>query len=702
MTPLDFCVGAKLDIGEERAILIGFENKRWIVHYVRSGRSEPLSHDELIQLWVDGTLKGARSEKEDAAAPFNREQRSIRDLRPERQESVQMKIAAIEAIDELRGRVSLSYKYSEINPFTGKSETKTALDHALAKFAFENGFKRPIGRSTFYGWRRELEKNDDPLDLEPLEDGRGKTRALHSDAIQIMKEEIANLVDLSRAQIKGGISLAGREKIKGSVDPALKLSQLHGVIATRVENEAPGLAAPSRATVYRELDTFPAFERDIVKFGLTRARNNYRMTRGKEPPEHCLDDTEYDESLSRIFVFCEASQIALGRAIFCWFLCTTTTMPLGFYIGFEPMSDVSTMAAWKHAVLPKNYVKRLYPDVHNHWGAHGMPRSIRFDNGLSQHGNTVKATAFDLGRAKIVWAKPYVPWFKSDVEGFHHQLNECLLDQLPGGIPIAQFRHDDYDPTISGCIGLRHLVWIVHKWLIDIQIQQPRGILQLSAAQKWATAVEAQPPSLPAASTDIELLFSIRRKARLDHRGVHFHLDYIADWMEQYRKDFGKSTEVEICIFSPNMGHIYVVHPKYGPMKAQCKQFHIANGRSLEYIRKLAAHALERFKSIELPAIQAAEKELQSLAMFALDHAKSIALNKDVARTFGIGTDTLFAGHRLTGDMGEPTGHFAGQSINPLQRSQDKAEKPKRGRKPASRSTPVAPHIPKRLPISRT
>lgn len=442
------------------------------------------------------------------------------------------------------------------------------------------------------------------------------------------------------------------------------------------------LTVPSRTTLYEIWNEFPAFDRAVAKYGHTKARAMFRGRRGFERAEACLDHVEYDETLLPFFFFDEGLGVPLGRAWLAWYIDVYSQIPVGFYIGFEPPSDLTITSALRHACTPKSYVAEEYPDIVNEYIAAGIPRAVTFDNGLSQWGVSIEQTAAELGGMEIRFATARTPWFKPQVEGAFDVLNDVLLRELPGFVLAPNVDRRDYDPTKQGCIGIRHFLWIFHLWLIDVYCQTPRGPQNLTPAQRWREGTKTVPPDFIGRARDMEVIFGTVRAGTLDHRGVAYEtLRYYSDDLHEFRLRDGSRRRVRVKINPADLGTVHVWDAKaLGWIRAHATDQSYARGLSLHRHKLNRRFAKEQFGSNELEALLAAEDNLRATISQALPMALSIRANTNIARALGVGTQHIFGSLDAGGRLGPLSGPFEGHTLNPIREtsSPPRAERPAR------------------------
>ena len=561
---------------------------------------------------------------------------------------VDFRLKVIQAVEAIEPRRLFAVE-KRLDPKTGTVTEAPLIVHAITEACRAEG-KRPVSVATYYNWRKEYARHGDVSELRGNFEKRGRKPYLDPVTLQKLKEALAASVELAKARATVGV-----------------LTRLTpGKVRKELKDVLPEEKLPSLTTVARAIEAMPAYDRAVVRYGAKKADNVFRMASAIERPAVCCDRVEYDETRLRVLVTDELfGGLPLGIPYLSWYVDAVSYVPLGFYVGFEPMSDVSTTAALRHACLPKTYVRSEYPSIKGELLA-SVPRGIVFDNGLSQHGNTIEEMSKDVG-FDYQYAPPYCPWFKGAVENMHNTLNDLLLSDLPGFVVEPSLRPDDYDPKVNACIGLRHFLFLLHKWLADRYMLTPTGAFALRPIDRWRAGTERVKPTFLASARDLDLVFGVLRTGTLDHRGIRYeNLRYLGDDMKAFRHLHGRSVEIDVRVNPANLGAIYWRGPDQLWRRAEAKDRDYAAGRGLYHHRLILRAAANRFGSDEIEALSAADRELRALGRAGLQTQMGLRQKGHIARALGIGSDSLLGDQRHDGSLGPATGMYAGLPMNPF------------------------------------
>lgn len=593
--------------------------------------------EDLLALLACGTLEYAPAPGgADADGMKTGSAKSFADLSEKRRKRVELKMAVLKSVDAL----------VPATPDGGVAGTRRAINEtsvlrAIAETCTQAGVK-PVSLSTYYDWRKKYLVNHDAADLVDRYENRGRRPYLDPLVDRLLTVTLATQVELAKAR--------GRRGVLDRISPKTVLARVRDALPSN-------LKPPSRSVVADRIKRLPAYDLAVARQGPRNADNMFRGATGLERPEVCLDRVEYDETRLRMVVVDEDFGIPLGFPYLSWYVDATSTAPLGFYVGFEPMSDVSTMAALRHACLPKTYMKTSYPECRNTLVA-GVPRGCVFDNGLTQHANTIHGASIDIG-FDYKFAPPYTPWFKSAVENMHNILNDTLLSNLPGFKIEPSQRPDDYDPKRNACIGLRHFVHILHRWVADRYMLTPTGPFSLRPIDRWRDGTSKVKPTFLANARDLDQVFGILRSGNLDHRGVRYeNLWYRSGEMPALRRQFGASVPVAIKVNPADLGSIRWQGPDGKWRTAEAQFYDYARGRGLYQHRLILRFARDRFGSDEAEALVAADRDFRALGAQTLASSIKLRKNAQIARAFGIGTEALLGSQGHDGALGASAGPF--------------------------------------------
>ena len=395
----------------------------------------------------------------------------------------------------------------------------------------------------------------------------------------------------------------------------------------------------------------PSFKKDVVKFGPEKTRHRFRFTKGHERPLNALDEVEFDEHATRIFVH-DDDGVPLGRLTLCWGLDAACHSILGLDLSFEPPGDTSLMSTFKNAIMPKSYLASEFPPLGGKWLQYGIPRLIRVDRSRQALGKTAEDLCYRLD-IDFDWCDAHTPYFKPYVEGMFRILNEMLLEDFNGYVLPPNLRRPDYDPVANGVIRLRELIYLLHVFVIYYNDKPQQSLGGLSPNAMWLRSAAKVPPVLPDRSEDIARLFSILREGRrLSHNGVRFEgLDYVGDALQHVRLWRGCKTEVDVRVDPNNIANAWARADRRGEwFKIVSLKPEYTTGRTLHQHIIIRKYEREHFGT-DCVRLFDAEAHLRTVVKSALADKPSVRLNKMQARFDGIGMSGMLGAIAHSGDL---------------------------------------------------
>jgi putative transposase len=653
----------------------------WIIKNTKDNVSEQRSREELDRLSDEHHLRFDGDKDEDSSE--KRRQRRLKaavplsDLDLKKQTRIKFRKAVIQAVAERTAPGTKTAKIIKDGKRTGETVLQTVLDElgqTLGKEYF--GKEVTIDQSTYYRWLAKYGEYGDHKDLAGGFDDRGNREQLHPITRKILRAEMAAEIEAAKHRNHpGGKARPVMKDIMGRVLIRLK--------AERLKNPGVELPMPVRSTFYTHWNEYSKYLRDLAKYGPTRAKHMHRHSRPRDAPEHCLALVQFDETRLPIFVVDEILGVPLGRPWLAWLIDVFSSAIIGFYLGFEPPSDLVLGSVCRHTVSRKSYVTSQYPGL-GPYPYGGIPHFITFDNELPAHSRTALTNNFNLD-IPYDFTPPFTPWAKSEVEEAFNVANTQWLQGMSGFVLDLKDRIDrrDYDPAKNAVMGFRQLFYLLHCWLIEVYHQSPTPGTRLTPAQRWTAGIAEVEPEFPEASADMDLMFGIVREGkRLDHRGVVYeNIRYYSDGLHLLRKLRGHEQKVKVEVNPLDLGKIFVWEPKeefWIPASARETGYgDYAEGLELHCHKLYQRHAERLSGRNNLEALIEARLNLQGMIAQALPDALSIRASSLIARALNIGSHQIFSNLDPNGNLLKLTGPFAGLPLNPY--SDIAAPKPPHG-----------------------
>lgn len=370
----------------------------------------------------------------------------------------------------------------------------------------------------------------------------------HEDVLQIVDDLIATRFLTKERPTRADVL----EDIRGRVE------RLNKTLPSECAHALPGFNM-----LKSRIAMTPAFDRYSARHGEAAARMKFRACREGIPAKAPLERVEMDHCKLDYFVIDEGTGLPLGRPWLTLLIDTCTRYIVGFYIGFEEPSNVSTARGIRNAISPKHDLLATVPNILNTWDAWGVIDTIVVDNGLDFHGEVIEAGCFRYGM-KIQFCPRKKAWFKGRVERFFRTLGLKLLGNISGKTFESIFSREDYDPSKNAIITLGTLRMVVLKWIVDYYHQCPhRGINKLTPSEVWAEKIVNTDQMLPDSSVLLDAAFSKLDTRRLTKDGIELDsLYYQSEDLRRLREEHGSEITVQIQIMDDDLGWIIVVAPE--------------------------------------------------------------------------------------------------------------------------------------------
>ncbi|WP_318452062.1 Mu transposase C-terminal domain-containing protein [Photobacterium leiognathi] len=314
------------------------------------------------------------------------------------------------------------------------------------------------------------------------------------------------------------------------------------------------------------LRKYSEYEKIVLRKGKSAADATFRKVGQRPATTRALERVEADHTRLDLFVIDERHGIPLGRPWLTLLYDTHTKSIIGFYLGFEPPSYLSVSLALENAILPKDYVKELYPSVEGVWPCYGLPEHLIVDNGAEFNSVDFKIACKEL-KIKVKKNPTKKPWLKGSVERYFRTINNRLLSRIPGKSFTNIFERKDYDPLKNAVIDSLLLQEMIHIWIVDMYQNGKNGLESNIPNLSWIDAVNSSIPPRPFKGSRDELKFSLgkNREVSLNKNGIMLGktIRYTSARLARYFGDRTcknmKSVRVRIKYDPSCLGRVYVL-----------------------------------------------------------------------------------------------------------------------------------------------
>ncbi|MET0012434.1 MAG: hypothetical protein ABW088_02155 [Sedimenticola sp.] len=336
---------------------------------------------------------------------------------------------------------------TKVAEYAGLGLSKRAINEKLELLAKERGDGKPPCIESYYRWRTKAGNPPRLTNLVEIPNSRGNRKPRISNKVmQIIDEKLAELVMKEEPEPISEIWSAIRDEIERYNETRHPQDQLK---------------KPGKMTVYRRYNAMNRYDVLVAQKGKAYADKHFRSV-GQGPKASApLEVVEIDHTRADLFVLHDETMMPLGRPWVTALIDRYSKMVVGFYLGFVPPSYHSVSQALKNAILPKSYVKVLYPEVENEWPCFGLPFEIVTDRGMEFIGHDLADSCGQLG-IHLGHSPTKMPWYKGTVERFFGTLNSRLLHKQKGTTFSNIFEREDYDPEKNAVITYSELMKLFH------------------------------------------------------------------------------------------------------------------------------------------------------------------------------------------------------------------------------------------------
>jgi putative transposase len=340
------------------------------------------------------------------------------------QDSSERKIHQVDAIDfssyselkKLKAREKHEFVIGIIDhglPSTSMARIDPVIDEIYTKGVFKTIKTRPSARSVQRWISRYKAANNSIRGLISLDDRKGNYDSK-------IENDVESYIELAI------------EHFKKPEKPTISCSYDHLQTLINYDNSfikqfSKKRKVPSLTAFIKRLEKKAPKELMLAREGKEATNKAFKETKLPQEITLILQRVEADHTQLDLFIVDEKSNLILGRPYITSILDYKSKSLLGFYIGFENPSYLSIARALRHVILPKTYVKEMYPEIINEWQCYGFPKILVVDRGMDFESIALTDACLDLN-IRIQRNPGKHPWYKGSIERFFRSLNDDLLN----------------------------------------------------------------------------------------------------------------------------------------------------------------------------------------------------------------------------------------------------------------------------------
>jgi putative transposase len=561
---------AVLIAGKPYVLLRKVSDDLWQLEETKVGRIHEKTDSELRALYASGALEFVIEEKPGNKPPGLLAGKSHREISPAQ-------------FEEAKIRRTYALAATKV-PVTKATLTKVAQDTWEV-------LKQPPKVPhwiTLSRWRKKFIESGRDIDgiVAKVEQRGNRTRRYPGELLTMIGKTVERVfLTRERKTIQDTLDAVSAEVLR---ENELRPKELH-------------IPMPSRRLVKAEIDSIPAFDRCMARYGREVATRRFRSMLSHRTTDLPLQRAEIDHTRLDLLVIDDESGLPLGRPVLTCCIDDYTRCILGINIGFEPPSHLTVARCLKNAFMPKVGLREKYPEIVGDWDAHGVMRELSMDNGAEFHSLSLEKACFSLG-IEIHYSPRKTPWFKGKIERFQGTLNREVAHIAPGTTFANIFEKEDYDPARHAVVSLGALQQIVRKWIVDVYHQRKHRTLGVPPAQLWKSSVNVEDIQLPESPERLDAIVGRRSERVLTHKGIEFEgLYYNSPDMTTLRMHFGEKLHVDISIDDGDIGTLVVLSPdKTRMFKVPALAQDYANGLTAwqhKVCKRFAAKQMSKYDS---------------------------------------------------------------------------------------------------------
>ncbi|WLR55584.1 Mu transposase C-terminal domain-containing protein [Mesobacillus subterraneus] len=412
-------------------------------------QTELWKKDELLQLWRDELLV---FRKKEAEQEYIRVQ-NIDDLDEKSKKEAIRRYKILEPV--IKG---------EILP----SEIKGYVDSL-------NG---EVKKSAFYEWKKRWECTEDIRALVAFKSGPKGPK---------ISEDIQTILD---GAIEHYLEHYVYEGLKYTIE------DIHSEFTLRIDEEnlnrdkteMLNYVSPSKVR-RRFMELVDIYKVDLPKKGTVLAKLKRDGVKEEVVATRPLQRVEIDWTPVDLMMI-DPADLKPKRPNLIYAIDKCTGMPLGFFVTFKPVDSRALKQCLIHLIMPKTYLKELYPLVENEWVSHGIPHTIVVDNASVNDSYEFEEACLQLGVKEVQFCKIDAGHQKGTIERAFRRLNTMFIHNQKGTTFSNFIEKGRYDSQKKACITIQGFIYMAHLGMVDIVANSYDSRRGNSPHKLWVQGIE--------------------------------------------------------------------------------------------------------------------------------------------------------------------------------------------------------------------
>lgn len=383
--------------------------------------------DELLKLWWEGTLVFRKKEVEEEYIRIQ----NVNDLCENSKNEAIRRYKILEPV--IKG---------EVLP----SEIKDYI-HSL------NG---EVKKSAFYEWKKRWEATEDIRGLVAFKSGPKGPR---------ISQEVLDILD---GAINHYLDNYAYEGLKYTMEDIYSEFTLRVDEENQCRESLQKLSYVSRSKVRRRfMELVDIYKVDLPKTGRVLAQLKRDGVKEEVVTTRPLQRVEIDWTSVDLMMI-DPADLKPKRPSLIYAIDKFTGMPMGFFVTFKPVDSMALKQCLIHIIMPKTYLKELYPLVENEWIAHGIPHTIVVDNASVNDSYEFEEACLQIGVNEVQFCKIDAGYQKGTIERAFRRLNTTFIHSQKGTTFSNFIEKGRYDSQKNACITILGFIYMAHLGIVDI------------------------------------------------------------------------------------------------------------------------------------------------------------------------------------------------------------------------------------------
>ncbi|MGY1449382.1 transposase [Pseudomonas chlororaphis] len=306
------------------------------------------------------------------------------------------------------------------------------------------------------------------------------------------------------------------------------------------------LNVPSNSTIWRIIQQYDTYEKDLAQLGRQRAIKKQKFSRKTQQPMQLLERVECDTQMIDVLVVNDRGTV-IGRAWLTVLLEVRSRVIIGWDISINPPCIEKTLRALKNSLSPEGTTT-------------GLATTYVMDNGSEFAGKKIGYIMHLLG-PKVVYCEPYTPDQKPFVERWFKTHNIRFAHHLSGTTFSDPDERGDYNSEKNATYTIAELKEGFGKFL-DTYHQDLHRSLNDSPLNTWNKLLDPNFPPKRYSAEDVQRLFWSKITALPSNGRIGFsNLKWTGPAVPALATRGPKRVRLTVFYDISDLGTVWICHP---------------------------------------------------------------------------------------------------------------------------------------------